>query len=74
MQPRIPTVQGIGEQPHLLPLQHPGPNTTPQSGHPSGELGHEPPPVEGGGASHVVSFFMAPERQSNAHSPFVQVT
>jgi hypothetical protein len=69
----MPIVQGIGEQPHLLPLQQPGPNTAPQSGQPSGEVGHEPPLVPGGGPSHAPLFFLYPERQSKAHAPLTQV-
>jgi hypothetical protein len=54
----MPTVQGMGEQPHLLPAQQPGPKTTPQSGQPAGDDGHDPPPVDGGGPSHLSTFFV----------------
>jgi hypothetical protein len=43
----------MGEQPHLLPAQQPGPNTAPQLGQPAGDVGQAPvepllelPPVE----------------------------
>lgn len=53
MQPSTPIVHGIGEQPHLEPLQQPGPNTAPQLGQASGELGHEPVLEPGGGPMHA---------------------
>jgi hypothetical protein len=64
MQPRMPKVYGMGEHPHLpvfTVLQQPGPNIAPQLGQPAGDDGQLPvldPVGGGGGASHVLPFFV----------------
>jgi len=64
----------MGEQPHLpelTVLQQPGPKIGPQLGQPMADVGQLPvevPGAGGGGASHVLPFFVYPERQLTSHS------